>query len=83
MPFSLVSRARALFSLRPMTITINGETRELDAPSSVAELLAVLGLGDKPVVVELDREAVLPADHATTTVEAGARVEIVTLAAGG
>ncbi len=66
-----------------MTITLNGESREVDGPLTVAELLAELGLGDKPVVVELDREAVLPADHATTRVEAGAGIEIVTLAAGG
>ena len=66
-----------------MKVTINGESRGIDGPLSVAELLAELGLGGKPVVVELNREPVLPADHGTTTVEDGARVEIVTLAAGG
>ena len=66
-----------------MTITINGENREFEGPLSVADLLSSLGLEGKPVVVELDRQPVLPAAHATTTVGDGARVEIVTLAAGG
>jgi len=66
-----------------MTITINGEPRQIDAPLAIAELLAELGLAGKPVVVELNRKPVLPAKHATTMVEAGAQIEIVTLAAGG
>ena len=37
----------------------------------------------KPVVVELNGDALLPGDHAITTVADGAAVEIITLAAGG
>ena len=66
-----------------MTIQLNGQAHDLPAPCSVAELLADLMLEGKPVVVELDRKPLLPADHATTRVESGAKVEIVTLAAGG
>jgi len=66
-----------------MIITLNGQSHELPAPCSVAELLASLGLEDKPVVVELDRQPLLPANHAATRVEPGATIEIVTLAAGG
>ncbi len=50
---------------------------------SVNELLESLGFGGKPVVVELDEEAVFPRDFATTMVGDGARVEVVALAAGG
>lgn len=67
----------------PMTISLNGQTHDLPAPCSVTELLKSLGLDGKPVVVELDREPLLPADHPTTRIEAGATIEIVTLAAGG
>ena len=67
-----------------MTIQLNGESRSFDAgPLSLAALLELLGLGGKPVVVELDREAVFAKDYAGTEVTDGARVEIVMIAAGG
>jgi sulfur carrier protein len=67
-----------------MTLTLNGSSRSFEADTfSVATLLEALGLGGKPVVVELDREPVFPADYATTAVRDGASLEIVTIAAGG
>ena len=66
-----------------MTISLNGQAHDLPAPCTITELLATLGLAEKPVVIELNREPLLPADHATARVEAGATIEIVTLAAGG
>lgn len=67
-----------------MTLTLNGSARSFEADThSVASLLDALGLGGKPVVVELDREPVFPADYAKTEVRDGASVEIVTIAAGG
>ena len=67
-----------------MTLTLNGTSREFGADAfTVATLLDALGLGGKPVVVELDREPVFPADYAATAVRDGANVEIVTIAAGG
>jgi sulfur carrier protein len=67
-----------------MTLTLNGTSRTFEAGAfTVAALLDTLGLGGKPVVVELDREPVFPADYAATAVKDGANVEIVTIAAGG
>ena len=66
-----------------MTITLNGTPHPLPEEITVAGLLESLGLAGKPVVVELDGEAVFPRDHPQTAVRDGARVEIVTLAAGG
>ncbi len=67
-----------------MTFVLNGSSRTFnDETFTVASLLDTLGLGGKPVVVELDREPVFPADYATTDVRDGANVEIVTIAAGG
>ncbi|WP_367872397.1 sulfur carrier protein ThiS [Luteolibacter sp. Populi] len=67
-----------------MTLHLNGETRRFEtAISSVADLLQTLGLGGKPVVVELDRDAVFAKDYAVTPVNDGASVEIVMIAAGG
>jgi sulfur carrier protein len=67
-----------------MTLTLNGSPRTFEADTfTVATLLDALGLAGKPVVVELDREPVFPADYATTEVGDGASLEIVTIAAGG
>jgi len=66
-----------------MTVTINGTPRDITAPQTISSLLDILGLGGKPVVVELNREAISPRDHATTAITDGSALEIVTLAAGG
>lgn len=67
-----------------MTLVLNGSPRTFEAGSlTIATLLEALGLAGKPVVVELDREPVFPADYAATEVRDGANVEIVIIAAGG
>jgi sulfur carrier protein len=66
-----------------MTITLNGSPHELAGPLPLTALLDALGLAGKPVVVELNEVAVRPSDYPASLVTAGARVEIVTLAAGG
>lgn len=66
-----------------MHIILNGNPHEIAAPMTLAALLLEIGLGGKPVVVELDEAAVFPRDYAEVTVTDGARVEIVMLAAGG
>lgn len=67
-----------------MTLILNGSPRTFEAETfTVATLLESLGFGGKPVVVELDREPVFPADYATTGIRDGANIEIVTIAAGG
>jgi thiamine biosynthesis protein ThiS len=73
----------ALKFLRKMIIQLNGQPHEISALLTVSELLTSIGYGGKPCVVELDEQAVFPRDFATTTVAAGAKVEVVTLAAGG
>jgi thiamine biosynthesis protein ThiS len=65
------------------TITLNGQPSPAPTPLAVDALLAHLGLTGKPVVVELDQQPVFPRDYSQTLVQNGARVEIVTLAAGG
>jgi thiamine biosynthesis protein ThiS len=67
-----------------MTLTINGAKREFDASEIRLDiLLTELGLAEKPVVVELNREAVPPTGYASVTVTDGSELEIVTIAAGG
>ena len=66
-----------------MQIQLNGQPHELEAAMTLGELLESIGFGGKPVVVELDEQAVFPRDYPSTLIQEGARVEIVTLAAGG
>jgi len=67
----------------PMQIQLNGQPHELETSASLSELLGSLGLAGKPVVAEINCEAVLPRNFPDTLVLAGDRVEIITLAAGG
>ncbi len=67
----------------PATITLNGAPHPIEAPIPLDRLLESLGLAGKPVVAELNEQAVFPRDYPHTLVEPGARLEIVTLAAGG
>ncbi len=66
-----------------MKIHLNGTPHEIDAAMSLSELLESLGFAGKPVVVELDEQAIFPRDYPGVRVEAGARIEVVSLAAGG
>ena len=66
-----------------MKITLNGSLHEIERPMPLTGLLESLGLAGKPVVIELDEQAVFPRDYEKTEVREGARIEVVTLAAGG
>ena len=67
-----------------MTLTINGESRQFEAEAfTVSSLLEALGLAGKPLVVELNREAIFPDDYSEAQVKDGSSLEIVTIAAGG
>lgn len=66
-----------------MTITLNGEKRELESPQSVRSLLELVGLGGKPVVVEHNRIALLPREIDAATVNDGDVIEVVQITAGG
>ena len=66
-----------------MTITLNGERRELNGPLTVAELLQSLRVRPEHVAVERNRDLVPRARHAETTVADGDELEVVTLVGGG
>jgi sulfur carrier protein len=66
-----------------MKLILNGTPREFSAPLPIRGLLDELGLGEKPVVVELNLRAVFPREFAVTMVNEGDRVEIVQITAGG
>ena len=68
---------------RFVTLTINGEDREFSSPSTVASLLAELGLKSDRVAVELNRD-LLPRDRWNDTpLNDGDKLEIVHFVGGG
>ena len=64
-------------------VVINGETRTVARGTTVAALVIELGFGDRRVAVERNREVIPRAQHATTQLAAGDRLEIVTFVGGG
>jgi len=66
-----------------MEIIINGAPRRFDAPLTVAQLLDAIGDGQRRVAVEVNLEIVPKTAHATRTLSAGDRVEIVHALGGG
>ena len=66
-----------------MNIQLNGSLHEIETAISVTDLLVSIGLGGKPVVVEINEQAVFPRDYPRIIIGEGARIEVVMLAAGG
>ena len=66
-----------------MQIQVNGETQEVPAEFTVAELLVQLGLQPKYLAVERNLILIPREEHASCTLQEGDRLEIVTLVGGG
>ena len=66
-----------------MTITLNGEQRDVPEALTVADLLGLLNLKPEHVAVERNRDLVPRARHGSARIEAGDAVEVVTLVGGG
>jgi sulfur carrier protein len=64
-------------------IVINGQARFVNEGTTVANLIGELGLAGRPVAVERNREVVPKAQHASTVLAAGDRLEVVTFVGGG
>ena len=64
-------------------VVINGQSRTVEDGTTISVVLAELGLGERRVAVERNREIVPRAEHATTKLVAGDRIEIVTFVGGG
>ncbi|MCL4796450.1 MAG: sulfur carrier protein ThiS [Bryobacteraceae bacterium] len=66
-----------------ISITVNGEAREIAAGSNIVEMLEQLGVDSQRVAVELNRAIARNPDWTRTTVEPGSQVEIVEFVGGG
>ncbi len=66
-----------------MEISVNGRTRRLEHPLTVAELLRDLALEGKRLAVERNGEIVPKSHHAAARLAEGDRIEIVVAVGGG
>lgn len=66
-----------------MQITVNDQPHDAPEGTTVAQLLTELGLGERPVAVELNLEICPRQEHAGRQLVAGDRLEVVTLVGGG
>jgi sulfur carrier protein len=64
-------------------IVVNGNARSVQPGTTVSGIIAELGLTGRPVAVERNREVVPRAQHASTVLAAGDRLEVVTFVGGG
>ena len=64
-------------------VVINGQPRTLNAGTTVTGLIGELGLGDRKVAVERNREVVPRAEHAATVLAPGDVLELVHFVGGG
>jgi thiamine biosynthesis protein ThiS len=64
-------------------ISVNGESRSVEAGLTLLDLLARLGIQADRVAVEKDRLIVRKTEWASTPIQAGAQLEIVQFVGGG
>ena len=66
-----------------MRVYVNGESRELSAPTSLAELITQLDMPAARIAVELNRAVVRRSEWNTTMLGDEDRIEIVHFVGGG
>ncbi|HSJ29796.1 MAG TPA: sulfur carrier protein ThiS [Longimicrobiales bacterium] len=66
-----------------MTVTVNGENREIAPGTTVSELLTGLGLHPRLIVVEHNREILDRTSFDMTELNAGDNLELVHFVGGG
>lgn len=66
-----------------MIANLNGEEVDLAEGTTVADVVARVCVSDRGVAVAVDREVVPRSDWGRVRVSEGARIEVVTAAAGG
>ena len=66
-----------------MELTVNGASRAVPEQSTVADLVQMLGLDQRRIAIEVNRELVPRTEHLQRRLAAGDAIEIVTLVGGG
>jgi len=76
-------RVRQFVYVSQQTITANGQLVSTKLPCTIEEFLVAQGLLPRSVVVEHNGEAVAPSEFPRRQLNAGDRLEIVKIVAGG
>lgn len=76
-------RVRQTVHVSTDIITANGQPIPAQLPCTLEEFLEAQGLLPRSVVVEHNGEAVAPSEFSTRQLQAGDRLEIVKIVAGG
>ena len=66
-----------------ITIVLNGNDRQLDDNSNIAQLLDKLDLGEKRLAVEVNQQIIPRSDYSSFTLNEQDNVEIVQAIGGG
>ncbi len=66
-----------------ITITVNGELRQVQSGATVADLLRELGIGERRVAVECNREIVKKERYGQAGLGDGDVLEIIEFVGGG
>jgi len=66
-----------------ITLSINGEPRQLPSSTSVAELIEILGYTGKRIALERNGEIVPRSSFATQRLADGDKLEVVVAVGGG
>ena len=66
-----------------MTVTVNGETRQIPEDTNLARLLEILEIASARVAVELNQSVVRRAEWENTFLRENDRIEIVHFVGGG
>ena len=66
-----------------MTVTVNGETRQIPENTNLARLLEILELASARVAIELNQSVVRRADWGNIVLRENDRIEIVHFVGGG
>lgn len=79
----LASQTRQLYPRLAMQIHVNGETKTIGDGATVSDLLASMGLLSTPVAVERNHDIIPRAQHASTRLHDGDKLEVVHFVGGG
>ncbi len=66
-----------------LTITLNGESREIPADWTLTDLLNDLQINNRYCAVEQNQKLVPREQHADCVIQDGDQIEVVTLVGGG
>ena len=66
-----------------ITIILNGDNKQLDSGTSIAQLLETLDLSEKRLAVEINQQIIARSDFSNFTLSDQDKVEIVQAIGGG